>query len=137
MFDRCVTGDPEHCWNPAHRHSIDVEAGISVYSSTHFRADDETQPVGGTVIDTFTDDDGERHVKVVEVWRGRIQYHTLPVASVEPGMSGSAVNTRSVRSLLLAIGQDESRQRNPLAHMHARTVLAGVLTQHETTRRER
>jgi hypothetical protein len=113
---------------------VSITIGAGYYSRTRFHAEDESSPRGG--IAYWADHIGEgdtgeivEMVHLVEVWQGRVQYSILPASDLENGLSGGLVNTRSLKSVLLALGRDEERLRDPLKHHSAKTMLAHVLTQ--------
>ena len=104
--------------------------GAAVVSTAVFhaeRADPDLGPqaVGGLVYDTWADTDGEMFLAVVDTWRGRIVYHTIPAADARPGYSGGLVNTRQVKLVLLAIARDSCR--DPIRHLDAYVALGRVL----------
>lgn len=105
--------------------------GCYLYSKTRYRADDNSLPVGGLVVEVeeWCDDDhrDEFRVRVVCVHRGRVEYFTLDAGDVEPGASGGLIRRDVIRSFLVALARDEVAQNDPLRHNHARNVLAGVL----------
>jgi hypothetical protein len=108
------------------------ERGTYLFSRTVHHADSEDLPVGGAVIDYWPDlASGELMVKVVGVHRGAPVYHTLACSDTVPGMSGEVIRTDVIRDLLLALNTDEVRHKDPLRHLSAKNVLAGVLQAHE------
>ena len=104
--------------------------GAAVVSTAVFHADAAdpdlgAQAIGGLVYDTWADTDGEMFLGVVDTWRGRIVYHTIPAADARPGYSGGLVNTRQVKLVLLAIARDSCR--DPIRHLDAYVALGRVL----------
>lgn len=103
-------------------------AGQYLFSKTIHHAGDESLPVGGATVDVWADPEtGEQMVKVVGVYRGQVFYRTLPLGDTAPGMSGDVIRADVLRDLLLALAVDEARRKDPLLHLHTKTVLAGVL----------
>jgi hypothetical protein len=90
-------------------------------------ADDESQARGGLVYDVEVDCDGEVFVKTVCIWRGQVEYERMPYADTHPGAGGEFVFPADVRDVLLGLNRDETRRKDPLAHLSAKTILAGVL----------
>lgn len=111
--------------------------GSWVFSKNVFRADDDTLPVGGCVIDELVTEDGEIEYRCVEVYRARVVYHTIEKVHAQTGMSDGQIVVRAVRGLLLGLGEDEARSKDPLKHLHAKAVLSGVLAKHTVTTKGR
>lgn len=101
--------------------------GITVYSKSRYRADDSTLPVGGVVIEEFADGDGELHVRTVTVYRGRVEYHVLAVADIEPGASGGLIRRDVLKQLVLHLSRDEVAHKDPFKHTTAKRAIEHVM----------
>ncbi|HEX3539616.1 MAG TPA: hypothetical protein VHT75_04155 [Acidimicrobiales bacterium] len=103
-----------------------VDTGMYRFSKTHFHPGGDLQR-GGAVIDSWADADGEVFVKVVGIYRGAPFYETFPFADTAPGAGGDIIQLPALRDLLLVLGTDEIRHKDPLKHLHAKSVLTPIV----------
>lgn len=109
-----------------------ISLGSYIVSKSRFRADDDTLPVGGLVIDSWDGDDDwlTGAYRIVGFYRGAIEYFEITADDAATGSHGGAINPPVIRDVLRGIATDISRGGDPLRHTTAQTVLAGVLSRY-------
>lgn len=104
------------------------QLGVTVYSKTGRHADETSLPLGGIIIDLYADPDtGEKLVRTVTIYRGRPTYHTMPETDIDENASSGLVRRDVLKSFALHLTKDEVRTGDVFRHLHAKTVIAGVL----------
>jgi hypothetical protein len=108
----------------------EIALGTHRFSRTCFHPDGYLNR-GGAVIDTWADTDtGEILVRVCGIYRGKPFYETFPLGDTEPGAGGEVIHAPALRDLLLVLGRDQDRRKDPLKHLHAMSVLTPIVLAH-------
>ncbi len=96
-----------------------VRPGVSIFSKTIFHAEGGSFPIGGTVVDSYTDRDGTEMFKVAAVHRGTVVYNTIAAPDIDAASYNGEVHVRSCETLAKKMHEEMARKNSRADHLHA------------------
>lgn len=102
-----------------------VRNGVTIYSRTIKYAGGDNYPLGGIVIDSTSDTEGEIFTVANLHW-GRVEYHHIPADDIDPHSYTGEIAVKPSRDLATRMNLEMAR--NPHTdHLHALLALTNAI----------